>query len=75
MEKELIEYIRREVDMNEVRYALGIMDRDRCPLSLVRGGLHDRIVDLLEEYGQDHDLPEGWWWEEFEPEDVLFELL
>lgn len=24
----------------------------------------EKIIDLLEEYGEDHNLPEGWWMEE-----------
>lgn len=30
-----------------------------------------RITDLLEEYGQDHDLPEGWYLEEYDASEIL----
>jgi len=30
-----------------------------------------RITDLLEEYGQDHDLPEGWYLEEYDASKIL----
>jgi len=30
-----------------------------------------KITDLLEEYGADHDLPEGWWMEEKELDDIV----
>ena len=31
----------------------------------------DKIIDLLEEYGQDHDLGEGWWEEECDLDDIV----
>lgn len=31
----------------------------------------DKIIDLLEEYGADHDLPEGWWEEESDMDDIV----
>ena len=31
----------------------------------------DKIIDLLEEYGDDHDLPEGWWEEEADIDDIV----
>ena len=34
----------------------------------------DRIRDLLEEYGADNDLPEGWWMNEGDLDDWLYEL-
>lgn len=30
-----------------------------------------KIIDLLEEYGQDHDLPEGWHEEEYDSSEIL----
>ena len=32
------------------------------------------VSDLMEEYGADNDLPEGWWYEYGEPEDILARL-
>ena len=38
-------------------------------------GLDDhRIIDLLEEYGQDHDLPEGWYLDEYDADEVMLML-
>lgn len=34
----------------------------------------DEVIDLLEEYGQDNDLPEGWWMEYGEIDDILKSL-
>ena len=33
-----------------------------------------RIIDLLEEYGQDHELPEGWWEDECDIDDIVLLL-
>lgn len=33
-----------------------------------------KVIDLLEEYGQENDLPEGWWESECEIDDILVEL-
>ena len=35
-------------------------------------GIDDmKIIDLLEEYGDDHDLGEGWWMEEHDIDDIV----
>lgn len=35
-------------------------------------GIDDgKIIDLLEEYGDDHDLGEGWWEEEYDLDDIV----
>lgn len=36
------------------------------------GNVLDKIFDLLEEYGEDNDLPEGWWQDEGSIEDDWF---
>ena len=33
-----------------------------------------QVIDLLEEYGEEHDLPEGWWESECEISDILVKL-
>ena len=33
-----------------------------------------KVIDLLEEYGQDNDLPEGWWENEGDIDDILLRL-
>ena len=33
-----------------------------------------KIIDLLEEYGEDNDLPEGWWMEYGDIDDILLKL-
>lgn len=32
------------------------------------------VIDLLEEYGEENDLPEGWWMEQGDIDDILMKL-
>lgn len=70
-----------------VLYARDLMDEDN--LTILRAqvsknykqhnapatGIDDsKIIDLLEEYGQDNDLPEGWYLDEYDADDVMLML-
>lgn len=75
MNQELIKHISSQVDMDQVNLAIKRMEYDRAPLYHVDPSLYDEIVDLLEEYGEDNDLPEGWWiTDDIDPEDLIFKL-
>lgn len=65
-------YVRTNVDMNDVERALSIIDHQRCPLYQADPNLDCQIYDLMEEYGQDNDLPECWWMSEIDEDDILF---
>ena len=55
--KELDELCRRSIeDYDEkVSIAWGYMDRMRCPLRLVGGGLYEKIAQVLEDNGIKYD--------------------
>ena len=75
MKKEIIDFISSQVDMDRVNLAVKRMYYQRAPLSNVDPGLYNQITDLLEEYGEDNDLPEGWYLlDDIDPEDLIFEL-
>lgn len=75
MKQEVIQFISSQVDMDRVNLAIKYMALNRAPLSHVDPGLYDQIQDLLEEYGEDNDLPEGWYLlDDIDPEDLIFEL-
>lgn len=59
---------------NEV--ALDQMGEMRCPLVMTSTGekICDEIHDLLEEYGEEHDLAEGWWLDYGDEEDWFLNL-
>lgn len=46
----------------------------RCGIAQVSQRISDGIQDLLEEYGNDNDLPEGWWMEYGDVDDWFFEI-
>lgn len=58
-----IEYVRDNVDLEDVLTAKLNMAFLREPLYRVNNTLCDEIYDLMEEYGSDNELPEGWWLE------------
>jgi len=78
MNEEVLDYIRDNrtwTDEQETR-ALYEIDRMRCPLSMTHDGeqIEQGICDLLEEFGEENDLPEGWWLEEGDAEDIFWML-
>lgn len=69
--KKAIEYVRKKLDVYEVNRVIDKMYMERIPLSVASPEMHDQINDLMEEYGQDHDLPEGWWLAAGDVEDIF----
>jgi hypothetical protein len=72
--QDAIAYVRMNVDMSDVKRAMAIIDHQRCPLYQADPELDCQIYDLMEEYGQDNDLPECWWMCELDEDDILLEL-
>lgn len=66
-----IEHVRRNVDLQDVLIAKLNMELNREPLYHVNNTLRDEIYDLMEEYGSDNELPEGWWLNRYDEEDIL----
>ena len=61
-------YLRSNMDREELAYHILATSERREPI-----GYHweDTAHDLLEEFGEDYELPEGWWMEEGDIEDWL----
>jgi hypothetical protein len=72
--KKAIIHVRLNIDMDDVERAMTIIDHQRCPLYQADPSLDCQIYDLMEEYGQDNDLPEGWWMSEIDEDEILFNL-
>ena len=70
-----LDYVREQLGEDELRVYKAQVSRNmnlRMPANM---NLDDgKILDLLEEYGEDNDLPEGWWEEYGEMEDWLMKL-
>lgn len=73
MEKAL-DYVRQNVDLGYVNYLVSKAKEMRCPTGSLDPVFTDLIYDLLEEYGEDNDLPEGWWLEYGDIDDILEQL-
>lgn len=73
--KKAIEYVADNIDLVSLRYAATRCDIERCPLNVIDRHLSIAINDYMEEYGADHDLPEGWWWDWGDEEDIMWEVL
>lgn len=69
-----IAYVRKNVDMERVERVRSVLASNNMELDDVDENLSDEIYDLMEEYGADHDLAEGWWEYEGTAEDVLRKL-
>lgn len=69
-----IAYVRKNVDMERVERVRSVLASNNKELDDVDEDLSDEIYDLMEEYGADHGLAEGWWEYEGTTEDVLKEL-
>lgn len=67
-------YVRQKVNMDEVALVRMQMMERREPLFRVNHELSDTIYDLMEEYGADNGLPEGWWLDEHDEETLFYEL-
>lgn len=74
--KKAIEFVKDNHQWSDeyARRALEIMDEKRLPISLVSDEITCEIEDLMEEYGFDNDLPEGWWYHYGDEDDVFWEM-
>jgi hypothetical protein len=71
---EALHYVRYDVDITEVNKTVCKAMEMRMPVRVYAPALTDDIADLLEEYGQDNDLPEGWWREYGDIDDIVEQL-
>ena len=74
MKAEVLKFIRERIDKVQLEEAVDAMYYIREPLEYVDVNLFNEIYDLLEEYGSENDLAEGWWYNEYEIEELLLEL-
>lgn len=66
-----VEHVRSEIDMKRVEDADYMLGTNNMELADVDEELDDQIRDLMEEYGADNGLPEGWWESEATTEDIV----
>ena len=56
-------YVRENIDIDYLKGCITTAMQMRMPLGCVAPLLVNNIYDLLEEFGEDYGLPEGWWCE------------
>lgn len=69
--KKALDYIRENIDEHELSHKRINAMTMRCSFSSLYPQDADDIQDVLEEYGADNDLPEGWWMEHGDIEDIV----
>lgn len=70
-----IAYVKEQLEDFEKDIIRAKVNRNYAQHNSPSTGLDDhRIIDLLEEYGQDHDLPEDWYLDEYDADDVMLML-
>ena len=74
MKAEVLKFIKERIDKVQLEEAVDAMYYRREPLEYVDVNLYNEIHDLLEEYGSENDLAEGWWNYEYEIEKLVLEL-
>ena len=66
---ELVSYVSRNIEHDLDRWALRIMNEDRCPLP---SDVADSINDYAEEWCNENDIDPDEYWSDYDAEDVFF---
>ena len=70
-----IAYVKEQMDEEDLTILRAQVSKNYKQHNAPATGIDDhRIIDLLEEYGEDHDLPEGWYLDEYDADDVMLML-
>ena len=70
-----LDYVREQLDEDELLIYKATVSKNLDHRMPATAGLDDgKIIDLLEEYGEDNDLPEDWWEELGDIDDWLMKL-
>jgi len=74
--KQAIQYVKEHKDWSdaEEQVALEKIDHYRCNIDFAAPSISDKIHDLMEEFSDENDLPEGWWYEFGDEDDIFFAL-
>lgn len=54
--------------------ALDKIDHYRCSIDFASPQIHSEICNLMDEYGEENGLPEDWWREFGDEDDVFFAI-
>lgn len=74
IKEKALSYVRKNIDEDYLAYLSNKANTMRCPISLIDPIVADTVYDLLEEFGEDNELPENYWLEFGDIDDILNEL-
>lgn len=66
-----LDYVREQMDDDKLAVVRAQRNYNWVHRMLVQTDYDEEIFDLLEEWGEEHGLPEGWWENEADMEDIL----
>lgn len=70
-----IEYVHQTISAATIAIIRAKVDLNyEAHLSPACGVDSSKVIDLLEEYGQDNDLPEGWWEKYADIDEIILKL-
>lgn len=71
-----IDYVRKNKTWSDAEdiVALDTINKMRCGIAQASPRISDEIHDLMEEWSEDNDMPEGWWYECADEDDIFFSL-
>lgn len=73
--KDAVLYVRDQMDEDDLTILRAQVNKNYAQHNAPATGIDDsKVIDLLEEYGEDHDLPEGWYLDEYDADDVMLLL-
>lgn len=77
-EKKAMQYVwgqLTDIDKAEIDLAIDKSWHNHTGILIEGDEIVNKICDLLEEYGHDNDLPEGWWLDYGDEEKWIFDML
>lgn len=63
MKEKAIKFLLENIDGDWCLQVYTYMFNNHLPMNVADSKMSYTIMDLLEEFGEDNDLPEGWWYE------------
>ena len=70
-----LDYLSSHIDLDEVMLCLSQSKMQRCPVRQVNHRLIDRLTDLMDDFGEDNGLSDGWWLEHGEVDEWLEDIV
>jgi hypothetical protein len=70
-----IAYVKEQLDEDDLTILRAQVSKNYKQHNAPATGIDDsKVIDLLEEYGEDNDLPEGWYLDEYDADEVMLML-